>query len=134
MAAPKKLEITGRCNARMQSGAEKAELRPTGEAMRQPTESDPADPAWAAIRSHLEGIRASIYRELLAYPQPIAGCDVQHQHLSGERDRISRELRRLDSVCGTGAAGRDGTSAIDAFIRSSPYIDDAAARNIRAGL
>ncbi len=117
----------------MRADAEETELRMTGEATRRPTENDPADPAWTAIRSHLEGIRASIYQELLAYPQPIAGCDVQYQHLSGERDRISRELRRLDSVCGAGAAGRDGTSAIDAFIRSSPYIDDAAARKIRAG-
>ncbi len=102
--------------------------------MNRPTESDPANPAWAAIRSHLEGIRTSIHQELLAYPQPIAGCDVQYQHLSGERERISRELRRLDSVRRAGAAGRDGATAIDAFIRSSPYIDDTAARKIRAGL
>ena len=118
----------------MRAGAEEAELGPTGEAMNRPTISDPANPAWAAIRSHLEGIRTSVYQELLAYPQPIAGCDVQYQHLSGERDGISRELRRLDSVRGAGTAGRDGASAIDAFIRSSPYIDDAAARKIRAGL
>ncbi len=118
----------------MRAGAEEAELGPTGEAMNRPTESDPADPAWTAIRGHLEGIRASIHQELLAYPQPIAGCDVQYHHLSGERDGISRELRRLDSVREAGAAERGGTSAIDAFIRSSSYIDDAAARKIRAGL
>ena len=133
MAARKKLEITGRWNARMPAGVEEAELGMTGEAIRLPTESDPADPAWTAIRSHLEGIRASVHQELLAYPRPIAGCDVQSQHLSEARDGLSRELRRLDSVRGTGAAGRGGASAIDAFIRSSPYIDDAAARKIRAG-
>ncbi len=57
----------------MRAGAEEAELGPTGEAMNRPTISDPANPAWAAIRSHLEGIRTSVYQEILAYPQPIAG-------------------------------------------------------------
>ncbi len=117
----------------MPADVAESELGMTGEAMRRPTESDPADPAWTAIRGHLEGIRASVHKELVAYPQPIAGCDVQYQHLSEARDGLSRELRRLDAIRGAGAAGRGGASAIDAFIRSSPYIDDAAARKIRAG-
>ena len=87
-----------------------------------------------AIRGYLEDIKSQIYEELRQYPQPIAGCDLQYQHISEERDRISRELGRLDDVCRESFTRRDYIKAIDEFIRSSTYIQDEAEQKIRADL
>ncbi len=100
------------------------------------TETDPAA-VWKAIRDHLEDIKNPISAELRNYPQPIAGCDQQFNHLSERRERIFRELDRLDAVREAGDAPGDGPrsgDAIEAFIASSPYIDAAAAAKFRARL
>lgn len=103
------------------------------------TETDPAA-VWTAIRGHLEDIKNPISAELRNYPQPIAGCDQQFNHLSERRERIFRELDRLDAVRDAGNAPGDGSRSsdaieeIEAFIASSPYIDAAAAAKFRARL
>jgi hypothetical protein len=53
------------------------------------------------IRDRLESERDRIYKEILNYPRPIPGCDQQFNHLLEERERISRELDRLDALSGT---------------------------------
>ena len=102
--------------------------------MNTPMETDAAAPVWQAARRHLEGIRKPIFAELRNYPQPIAGCDQQFNHLSDQRDRIFRELERLDAIRNERRAPGDEMAAIDEFIRSSPFIDAAAARKIRAAV
>ena len=87
---------------------------------------------WQAVGRHLEGIRKPIFAELRNYPQPIAGCDQQFNHLSAQRDGIFRELQRLDTIRNQRRAPGDEMAAIDGFIASSPFIDDAAARKIRS--
>jgi hypothetical protein len=46
-------------------------------------------------RRGLEERKRAIAAEMRAYPQPIAGCDAQYQHLSDQRAAIARELSRL---------------------------------------
>ncbi len=47
------------------------------------------------IRYGLKDRKRAIAAEMRAYPQPIAGCDAQYQHLSDQRAAIARELGRL---------------------------------------
>ncbi len=53
------------------------------------------------IRDRLEGERDRNYKEILNYPRPIPACDQQFNHLLEEREKISRELDRMDSLSGT---------------------------------
>lgn len=94
-------------------------------------ETGAAAPLWRAIGRHLEGIRKPIFAELRNYPQPIAGCDQQFNHLSQQRDSIFGELERLDTIRNQRRAPGDEIAAVDAFIATSPFIDPAAARKIR---
>ena len=103
------------------------------------TERDPAVPAWAAIRAVLENRKNSLCRTLRNYPQPIAGCDVQFNHLAEQRDGVFRELARLEaarsaSLGGDGAGAGGQIKAIEMFLASSACIDGRAARGIMAGL
>lgn len=97
-------------------------------------ETDEAAALWQAVRRHLERIRKPIFAELRDYPQPIAGCDQQFNHLSEQRDGIFRELERLDAIRNQRRAPGDETVAIDAFIAASPFIDDAAGQKIRSAV
>jgi vacuolar-type H+-ATPase subunit I/STV1 len=90
-------------------------------------------PTWDAIRRYLENIRSQTYEELLNYPSPIAGCDVQFQQLSERRDKIIRELNRLEVSRRDSLTREDPVDMLDAFVRSSEFIDDAVARNFVAG-
>jgi len=56
------------------------------------------------------------YQALKNYPQPIAGYDVQFQHIYNERDRIAKELSQLNDL---GKAQGPMVS----FLQSSHYID-----------
>ncbi len=87
---------------------------------------------WQAVGRHLEGIRKPIFAELRNYPQPIAGCDQQFNHLLVQRDGIFREIQRLEAIRNQRRAPGDEKAAIDGFIAASPFIDDAAARKIRS--
>jgi hypothetical protein len=104
------------------------------------TERDPAALAWAAIRAVLEDRKNSLCRTLRNYPQPIAGCDVQFNHLAEQRDGVFRELARLEAArtASLGSLGDGGgggqIAAIETFLTSSACIDGAAAQKIRAAL
>ena len=80
------------------------------------------------IRRGLEARKRSIAAEMRDYPQPIAGCDAQYQHLSDQRAAIARDLSGLDRAC----AG--GSHAGGAFIESSTVLDDESRRRLRAAL
>lgn len=101
------------------------------------TERDPAAPLWAAITALLENRKAALCAELRTYPQPIAGCDVQFNHLAEQRDGVFRELARLEAARTASLGGDDGggqIAAIETFLTSSACIDGRAAQKIRAEL
>ncbi len=77
---------------------------------------------WAAIRRHLEDVSATVAAEIRSYPAPIPACDAQFNHLLEQRRALSRELARLE------AARKDKSSTLEAFVRASPVLDDAAAQ------
>lgn len=87
-----------------------------------------------AIRDRLEDRRCEIVAEIRHYPPPIPACDVQFNRLIEDRDRISREIGRIDALLGgrTPRAGR--AKAIDAFIAASPDIDPDLKRKLRSEL
>ncbi|MFQ5765648.1 MAG: hypothetical protein ACE5GT_12035 [Rhodospirillales bacterium] len=98
---------------------------------------DAVEPVWKAIRDHLENLKKPVDEAIRAYPPPIPACDAQYNHLLEQRDRIGRELARLDALMdesgGGESAGRDGAlAAAEGFMGSSPCIDDAAAGKIKA--
>ncbi len=80
------------------------------------------------IRRDLEERKRSIAAEMRGYPQPIAGCDAQYQHLSDQRAAIARDLSGLDRACA------EGTDAGGAFIEFSTALDDETRRRLRAAL
>jgi hypothetical protein len=94
---------------------------------------DAVDHAIAEIRDRLAAAKASIKDELRNYPQPITACDAQYNHLAEARRALSSDLARLEEIVRRGAQ-QDSRAAIDGFLRSSAYIDDAAADKILAGL
>ncbi len=78
------------------------------------------------IRRGLEDRKRGIAAEMRGYPQPIAGCDAQYQHLSDQRAAIARELVRLDRAYAAGAG------AVAAFSASSDLVDDEVRRRVEA--
>ncbi len=80
------------------------------------------------IRRGLDDRKRGIAAEMRRYPQPIAGCDAQYQHLSDQRAALARELGRLDRACAA------GDQAIGAFIESSTVLDGDTRRRLRRAL
>jgi hypothetical protein len=85
-----------------------------------------AAPAWDALRAHLEAARERIFAAIRSYPSPITACDAQFNHLLEERARIAGELARLEAA----RAADDASAALEAFLDTCPYLDDAARRRI----
>ncbi|MCK0167101.1 hypothetical protein MWU52_06020 [Jannaschia sp. S6380] len=48
------------------------------------------------VRAELRQARTLLRQEIAAYPTPIAGCDVQFNHLLADRRRIDGALAALD--------------------------------------
>ncbi len=46
-------------------------------------------------RDALEHQLDDIKQQIRGYPQPIAGCDAQYQHLFDQREALVREIREL---------------------------------------
>jgi|DEB0MinimDraft_10_1074344.scaffolds.fasta_scaffold175429_2 predicted nucleic acid-binding Zn-ribbon protein len=46
-------------------------------------------------RDALEHQLEDIKHQIRSYPQPIAGCDTQYQHLFDQREALVREIREL---------------------------------------
>ncbi len=88
--------------------------------------ADRRPPTWRSVRDLLLREKDRIVAEIHAYPPPIAGCDAQYQHLTERRRLVAQELARLQ------AAEAGGAAALDEFIRTSAFIDAAAARRLRS--
>ena len=97
-------------------------------------EADWAAPVRAAIRDHLNRVKAPINRAIRDTPPPIPACDARFNHLLEKRSAIVRDLNRLDSLQSRGFEPRREAVAIEEFLRSSPFIDDDAAQRLRAKL
>ena len=80
------------------------------------------------VAAHLEARKRAIAAEMREYPQPIAGCDAQYQHLSDRRAAIARTLSGLDRAS---AAGPD---AVAAFVDTSDELDGESRRRLRRAL
>ncbi len=48
-------------------------------------------------RRELDDQLADIKAQIRAYPQPIAGCDAQYQHLFDKRELLVEKIKDLDS-------------------------------------
>jgi len=97
--------------------------------MDQMTKNRSLDPVWDAIELHLLGIKRAAVLELRNYPQPIVGCDAQIPVLWEKRDGIAAELDRLSQARQN--AGIDAGEAVNAFIATSPFIDDDQKQRFR---
>jgi hypothetical protein len=77
---------------------------------------------WERIRAYLESEKAKIYREIRDYPRPVPACDQHFNHLLEKRERISRELERMDEVTKESLVRGDARELLEEFIRSSDFI------------
>lgn len=48
-------------------------------------------------RRELDDQLAEIKAQIRSYPQPIAGCDAQYQHLFDKRELLVEKIKELDS-------------------------------------
>ena len=80
---------------------------------------------WEEMRDCLLAAKNANYQALKNYPQPIAGCDVQFQHIYDERDRIAKELAQLNDL-------NKAPNSIVSFLESSAYIDSATVQRLTA--
>ncbi len=90
------------------------------------SQADTLDRGWEGIRAYLEDRKRANFETLRDYPPQVAGCDTYYQQLSEDRASLLSELRKLDTLRGENPRG-----GIDRFIESCPYIDEAAARELR---
>jgi hypothetical protein len=88
------------------------------------------DTTWHALKACLERERERVHAEIRAYPTPIPRCDQQFNHLIERRERLFRELARLDQA----AAAEDGVERLVRFIDSSDCLDPDLKRRFRSAL
>ena len=98
--------------------------------MDQLTKNQSLDSVWDAIDLYLQDVKRAATLDIRNYPQPIAGCDAQIPVLWEKRDGIAAELDRLTAA--RKQATIDAGNAINAFIATSPFIDDDQKQTFRA--
>jgi hypothetical protein len=86
------------------------------------------------IRDLLDTARHRINEEIRTYPRPIAGCDLQFNHLLEERTGIADEVARLHEDLERARAGSEPLEGLKEFIRSSAYLDEEAKREMMSSL
>ena len=57
----------------------------------------PSRDDWQRRKATLERERDGIFEEIRRYPTPIPACDLQFNHLLGERARVARALAQLET-------------------------------------
>lgn len=121
--------------ARFQKRArrEAAILRPDG-AMSDQVKPAKVESAWKEVESELEGEKDRIYAAIRSYPPPITACDEQFDQLLEQRERISRELKRMREISRASLTHEDPAGPIGEFIRSSTCIGATAGQRIRSSL
>ena len=82
------------------------------------------------IQQALTKQKASVVAEIRSYPPPIAGCDVQFNHLLAQRTELTRELRRFDALVTPLSSDRCTSvevetmmHSIQQFVADSVYLD-----------
>jgi hypothetical protein len=85
---------------------------------------------WQAIKACLERERERLHAEIRAYPTPIPRCDQQFNYLIEQRERLSRELARLDRAAGS----KDRVELWVEFIDSTDCLDDDTKLQLRSAL
>jgi len=83
------------------------------------------------LRNRLEEERRRIGAEIGTYPPPIAGCDVQFNHLLEERARIGRALRAVDTLLGESRSDRVDMQAAEVLIAMPELVDPELMRVLR---
>ena len=119
--------------ARSAGRREAAILRPDG-AMSDRVKPANVASAWKEIGTELEREQDRVYDAIRNYPPPITDCDEQFDRLVEERERISRELKRMREVSRACLTINDPARLIDEFIRSSTCIGATAGQRIRSSL
>jgi hypothetical protein len=97
-------------------------------------EAKSLEPILHEIKALLETKRFGISEEIRKYPAPIPGCDQHFNYMLEERARISDELNRVVKLFTSQPARQDRIESIDAFVSSSPDLDDDTKRAIRSRL
>ena len=83
---------------------------------------------WERVKARLESERERVHAEIRTYPTPIPRCDAQFNHLIETRERLFRELARLDAAVRSSEVPDEGAARVEAFIDSSCLDDDAKLR------
>jgi hypothetical protein len=90
-------------------------------------------PVWQTIREYLESKKDQISKAILYYPPLIPACDAQFNYLLEERARLSQLLGQLESLAQE-QPGQEQRLWLDAFLLSSPDLDEAAVQAIHSFL
>ena len=82
------------------------------------------------VQQALTEQKVSVVAEIRSYPPPIAGCDVQFNHLLAQRTELTRELRRFDALVKPLSSGQCTSVEVEAvmhsiqrFVADSSYLD-----------
>jgi hypothetical protein len=86
------------------------------------------------IRGLLEAAKHRIHEEIRTYPRPIAGCDLQFNHLLEERAGLADEVARLHEDLERARGGSEPLELLKEFIRSSACLDAEAKRGLMSSL
>ena len=112
---------------------EAAFVRPDG-AMSDQLKPANVESVWKEVESELEREKDRIYAAIRSYPPPITACDGQFDQLLEQRERISRELKRMREISRASLTHEDPAGLSDEFIRSSTCMGGTAGERIRSSL
>jgi hypothetical protein len=84
------------------------------------------------LQRWLTGVRASLADEIRSYPTPIPRCDAQFNHLTEQRDRLSRLLNDLDTALDRRDGGAELRLVLQQLPDVTPFGDSIDERSLRA--
>lgn len=90
--------------------------------------------AWAALRSHLETLRAGVLAEIRGYPPPITACDAQFNHLLERRSRLQEALRTVEAAMNAPEARTEPARALERCLSTLAWLDEDTRQAVRARL
>jgi hypothetical protein len=89
---------------------------------------------WQQIRLVLERERDRIYEEITTYPPPIPACDAQFNHLLEQRERVSRDLARVNEAAQLPGSLAACGELLDEMVAGSGLIAADAEQKLRSYL
>ena len=96
--------------------------------------SEAVESGWRELRAALEDEWDRISEEIRSYPPPIPACDAQFNYLLERRDRVSRELGRLNRAAREPSSLATCRRFVDRLVESSDLISAGVARELRSHL